>query len=91
MGTDELLDAHRTLWCRAFSPTRVAARVARGARQLRTGAALMSATMNGFYGLKQMRNNLPRDMRDFLESPAREYGPLGSERHSVGVAVGAGR
>jgi radical SAM superfamily enzyme YgiQ (UPF0313 family) len=72
MGSDELLAAHRELWRRAFAPARVAARVARGARQLRSGAALMSACMNGFYGLKRARGNEPRDVRDGLAPAVRE-------------------
>ena len=72
MSSEELLDAHRRLWRRAFAPARVAARVARGTRQLRTGAALMSACMNGFYGVKRLRGNEPRDMRDGLQPAVRE-------------------
>ncbi len=74
LGTAELLDAHRELWCRAFAPQRAADRIARGARHLRAGAALMSAAMNGFYGLKRARGNLPRDMRG-LGGPAVEEAP----------------
>ncbi|MEM9382479.1 MAG: radical SAM protein [Planctomycetota bacterium] len=63
ISADELQDAHRELWRRAFSPARAAARVARGARTLRTGALLMSSAMNGFYGLKRLRGNAPIDAR----------------------------
>lgn len=59
MEPDELLLAHRELWRRAFSPWSVAARLTRGARQLRPGALLLSSTMNGFYGLKRLTGNLP--------------------------------
>ena len=59
MGPDELLLAHRELWRRAFSPWSVASRLARGARQLRTGALMLSSAMNGFYGLKRLTGNLP--------------------------------
>lgn len=55
-----LLRAHRDLWRRAFSPALVAQRLARGARQLSPGGLLLSAAMNGFYGLKRGRGNLPR-------------------------------
>ena len=71
MSPDELLDAHRELWRRAFSPAHVAARVARAARSLRTGAALLSSAMNGFYGLKRARGNEPLNMAEYtLAGPA---------------------
>lgn len=60
MSPAELLAAHRRLWHRAFSPARVVERLARGMRQLRPGALTLSATMNGFYGLKQLSGNEPR-------------------------------
>ncbi|MDO8541405.1 MAG: DUF4070 domain-containing protein [Opitutaceae bacterium] len=69
MSPDELLAAHRELWQRAFSPAHVAARVARAARSLRTGAALLSSAMNGFYGLKRARGNEPLDMRECTVAP----------------------
>lgn len=59
MTPDELLAAHRELWRRAFSPSSVLSRLARGARQLRRGALLLSSTMNGFYGVKRLTGNLP--------------------------------
>ncbi|MEM7518027.1 MAG: radical SAM protein, partial [Planctomycetota bacterium] len=59
MSAEELLAAHRKLWRRAFGPKRTAARLAR-ARKLRPGAAMMSLTMNGFYGWKGLTGNLPR-------------------------------
>jgi radical SAM superfamily enzyme YgiQ (UPF0313 family) len=62
MAPEELRRAHRALWNRAFSPAGVAERLARGARQLRTGAMMLSAAMNGFYGLKQIRGNEPVTM-----------------------------
>lgn len=58
MSPDQLLDAHRQLWQRAFSPSHVAARIAR-ARHLRPGAAMMSSVMNGFYGRKALTGNRP--------------------------------
>src|SRR5581483_88385 len=61
MSPGELLAAHRELWRRAFSPASVVARVARGARQLRAGALMLSGAMNGFYGLKRLTGNLPAD------------------------------
>jgi radical SAM superfamily enzyme YgiQ (UPF0313 family) len=61
MAPSALLAAHRELWRRAFSPGAVAGRLARGARQLRAGALLLSSTMNGFYGMKRLTGNLPAD------------------------------
>lgn len=60
MGAEELRRAHSQLWRRAFGPRRTAGRMAR-ARRLRLGAALMSLTMNAFYGWKELTGNLPRD------------------------------
>ena len=59
MTPDELLSAHRAQWRRAFSPGFVAERVARAATQLRPGAFMLSAAMNGFYGHKRARGNEP--------------------------------
>jgi radical SAM superfamily enzyme YgiQ (UPF0313 family) len=61
MSPETLLDAHRAMWRRAFSPSLVAARLARGARTLSPGGMMLSATMNGFYGLKRLTGNLPAD------------------------------
>lgn len=61
MTPEALLGAHRALWTRAFSPGHVADRLWRGARQLSRGGLMLSATMNGFYGLKQLTGNLPAD------------------------------
>jgi radical SAM superfamily enzyme YgiQ (UPF0313 family) len=61
MSPAALRDAHRALFRRAFSPSFVAERLVRGARQLRPGALFLSAAMNGFYGLKRLTGNLPAD------------------------------
>lgn len=61
MSADALRDAHRALWRRAFRPAAVAARLSRGARQLRPGAMMLSAAMNGFYGHKRLLGNDPAD------------------------------
>jgi radical SAM superfamily enzyme YgiQ (UPF0313 family) len=61
MSPEELLAAHRTLWRRAFSPASVVERLARGARTLSPGGMMLSSAMNGFYGLKRLRDNLPAD------------------------------
>jgi radical SAM superfamily enzyme YgiQ (UPF0313 family) len=62
MTPEELLQAHRQLWKKAFSPWQVLKRVGRSAFRLRLGALLLSLAMNGFYGLKAMRGNCPREM-----------------------------
>jgi radical SAM superfamily enzyme YgiQ (UPF0313 family) len=59
MSPETLRRAHRALWNRAFSPAMVGERLARGARQLRPGAKMLSAAMNGFYGLKRLTGNEP--------------------------------
>lgn len=61
MAPGELLQAHRSLWTRAFSPAYALRRVLRGAGRLHLGAFLLSLAMNGFYGLKALRGNLPID------------------------------
>ena len=60
MRPDELLHAHRALWRCAFSPGYVIRRITRAAGYLRPGAFLMAQAMNGFYGLKRLRGNIPR-------------------------------
>jgi radical SAM superfamily enzyme YgiQ (UPF0313 family) len=59
MSADQLLDAHRALWRRAFAPKAVAHRIRRGRHQLSQGAKWLSLAMNGFYGLKRLTGNLP--------------------------------
>jgi hypothetical protein len=86
MSPDELLAAHRELWRRAFSPTHVAARVARAARSLRPGAAMLSSAMNGFYGLKRARGNEPLDMADYtVAGPWRRPSPARGRGGRVGL------
>jgi len=60
MSPELLLRAHREMWRRAFSPGHVIERIARGARYLSRGGAMLSAAMNGFYGLKRATGNTPR-------------------------------
>lgn len=79
MSASALRAAHRTLWRRAFSPAFVAARVARAARTLSPGALLLSAAMNGFYGLKQLSGNAPADAeraRGRIPHPPPEAPPI---------------
>ncbi|MCG7853730.1 MAG: DUF4070 domain-containing protein [Methanosarcinaceae archaeon] len=59
MSPDALLQAHRALWRKAFSPGYVLRRIVRGIRYLRPDALLMATAMNGFYGLKRLRGNAP--------------------------------
>ncbi len=66
MAPDDLLRAHRQLWMKAFSPWQVIKRVGRSAFRLRLGALLLSLAMNGFYGLKALRGNSPREMAEYL-------------------------
>ncbi len=61
MSPEQLLRAHREMWNRAFSPSSVLSRLARGARQLSPGGMMLSAAMNGFYGLKQLTGNPPAE------------------------------
>lgn len=68
MSAEALQAAHRELWRRAFAPAAVAARVARGVRQLSRGGLMLSAAMNGFYGLKRLTGNLPADAAERPES-----------------------
>ncbi|MEW5867768.1 MAG: radical SAM protein [Chloroflexota bacterium] len=62
MSSEVLLQAHRRLWRRAFSPTYVLRRLLHSGFKLRLGALLLSLAMNGFYGIKALRNNIPLDM-----------------------------
>ncbi|MBN2389785.1 MAG: radical SAM protein [Anaerolineae bacterium] len=59
MNPEALLQAHRALWRRAFSPGYTLRRIARAAHYLRPGALLLAAFLNGFYGLKRWRGNEP--------------------------------
>ncbi len=59
---EALLKAHRELWGKAFSLKNAFRRIIRSAFYLRSGAFLLTLFMNGFYGLKRLRNNFPVDM-----------------------------
>jgi radical SAM superfamily enzyme YgiQ (UPF0313 family) len=61
MTPEDLLAAHRSLWRRAFRPAAVLERLTRGARQLSWGGMMLSAAMNGFYGMKQVTGNMPAE------------------------------
>jgi radical SAM superfamily enzyme YgiQ (UPF0313 family) len=79
MSPEELLAAHRALWREAFSLRNSLGRIWRGLFTLRPGAFLMSACMNAFYCLKNLRGNHPRvfgpvppDARTGPAAPARD-------------------
>lgn len=82
MSADELLQAHRTLWRTAFSFKYATRRILRSTFRLRLGAILLSLFMNGFYGLKKLRNNSPVDMQRQTMPSARI-----STRSQASVAV----
>lgn len=58
----QLLQAHRTLWKKSFSPAYSFKRILRGLFSLRRGAFLLSLFMNSFYTYKRIRKNYPIDM-----------------------------
>lgn len=77
MSAGELLGAHRSLWKRAFSAAHVAERLARGVRELSPGGLMLSAAMNGFYGLKRALGNVPADAG--MENAGQIEHPSGDE------------
>ena len=58
----QLLQAHRALWKKSFSPIYAFKRIIRGMFSLRRGAFLLSFFMNAFYTYKRVRKNYPIDM-----------------------------
>lgn len=58
----QLLQAHRALWKKSFSPLYSFKRILRGLLTLRWGAFLLSLFMNSFYTYKRVRKNYPIDM-----------------------------
>jgi radical SAM superfamily enzyme YgiQ (UPF0313 family) len=58
----QLLQSHRTLWKKSFSPLYAFKRIVRGIFTLRWGAFLLSLFMNSFYSYKRVRKNYPIDM-----------------------------
>jgi radical SAM superfamily enzyme YgiQ (UPF0313 family) len=87
MGPDDLLRAHRALWRMAFSVKYVLKRIVRSAWRLRLGAVMLSLAMNGFYGLKNLRSNLPIDMGRRISA---EAGSLGDPNPRVESALEPG-
>lgn len=60
MTADDLLRSHRELWGRAFHWRSVLRRL-KNLPKLHPGARWLSLFMNGFYGLKRLRDNFPMD------------------------------
>jgi radical SAM superfamily enzyme YgiQ (UPF0313 family) len=58
----QLLQAHRALWKKSFSPFYSFKRILQGVFTLRWGALLLSLFMNSFYTYKRIRKNYPVDM-----------------------------
>lgn len=80
LSESQLLQAHRTLWKRSFSPLYAFKRIMRGLFTLRPGAFLLSAFMNSFYCYKRMRKNYPidmtqrKDLNKLVEPQVRSFG-----------------
>lgn len=68
MSPEELKNAHRDLWKAAFHWRSVLARW-RNLPLLSPGARWLSLFMNGFYGLKRLRGNLPVDVSHLEAAP----------------------
>jgi len=83
MSPEGLLRAHRELWNQAFGYTLVAERLARGVRTLSRGGMMLSAAMNGFYGLKRATGNVPAVAREYPTVPIAHPDPTapGLPRH----------
>ncbi|RNI27306.1 radical SAM protein [Rufibacter immobilis] len=62
LSETQLLQAHRALWKKSFSPLYSFKRILRGIFTLRLGAFLLSFFMNSFYSYKRVRKNYPIDM-----------------------------
>lgn len=62
ISEDQLLQAHRALWKKSFSPWYSLKRMLQGLFTLRFGAFLLSFFMNAFYTYKRVRKNYPIDM-----------------------------
>lgn len=60
---EQLLSAHRELWSSAFSFKNSSIRIIRSLFYLRYGAFLMTLFMNGFYGMKRIRKNYPKEIK----------------------------
>jgi radical SAM superfamily enzyme YgiQ (UPF0313 family) len=78
---DQLLQAHRHLWKKSFSPWYAFKRIVRGMISLRWGAFLLSLFMNAFYSYKRVRKNYPIDMtkRKHMHTLAAPLSTIGSD------------
>lgn len=81
MSPDDMLEAHRHPWRKAFSPSHVAKRMWRGIFRLRLGAPLMSLAMNAFYGFKALTGNEPVDMSKRSSAATTEAGRSARRRY----------
>ena len=87
LSPDELLQAHRRLWKKAFSFTYSFKRIIRGVFQLRFGAFCLSLFMNGFYSYKRLRGNFPVDMskREVNTPGQKEYWQVAESKSVASV------
>lgn len=80
MSPAMLLNAHRVMWKRAFGARAVLQRLGKGAGRLSPGGMMLSAAMNGFYGLKRLTGNAPAEAPvedDYrIHHPGREQAPF---------------
>jgi radical SAM superfamily enzyme YgiQ (UPF0313 family) len=74
----QLLQAHRGLWKKSFSPGYSLKRILRGLFSLRPGAFLLSLFMNSFYAYKRIHNNFPIDMSKRKDMPQMPKAPIKS-------------
>ena len=76
----QLLQAHRGLWKKSFSPFYSLKRILRGLFTLRRGAFLLSFFMNFFYTYKRVRRNYPVDMskREDISNRVAPFSTTGS-------------
>lgn len=93
LSEEELLEAHRALWKKAFSIRYSLKRIFRAAFSLRLGAFYLSLFMNSFYGLKRVRRNYPIDIskRPELNEPVIPVGLTNSKSAKADLRVGAYR
>ncbi|HEY0058487.1 MAG TPA: radical SAM protein [Flavisolibacter sp.] len=84
----QLLQAHRVLWKKSFSPMHSFKRIARGLFTLRWGAMLLSLFMNSFYCYKRLSRNYPIDMTKRTDTAMVPPVSLPKQSaHAIGVTV----
>jgi len=64
ISPEELLQSHRNLWKRTFSPLYTVKRIWNSVGTLSIGAFFLSFFMNAFYSTKRMRGNFPINMNN---------------------------